>query len=133
LGIAAEARGDLALARDRYAEALRLDEKSETPEGRAVSLSHLGDAELALGNHGAARRYYDEGLSLARSVHRLGTLGRCQYGLARVLKWEGQLREAMEQADGAIKSFRQLGMHDMEQQARLVRREAESGLGELQN
>lgn len=131
LGIEAEAIDESELARDRYREALTLDEAAGTVEGAAVSLSHLADVELKLGCHGDARRHYADGLAKAKVVERLSTVGRCQRGLARIFCHEGDFGEARRYAESAAASYRRLGLTDLEAEARDILVEANAGLASV--
>jgi tetratricopeptide (TPR) repeat protein len=113
LGIVAGQQQSWQDAKTYFEEALKLDERLATLEGQAVSLSHLGNAQLSMGEHSVATRSFLRGLELATQVDRLSTKGRCQYGLAQVNLTIGEIEISKQYARAAVESFTKLGMKDM--------------------
>lgn len=113
LGVLAEIRGEWHEATSYYKEALRLDEQLGTLEGQAVSLSHLGNVELAMSQHLSAMRSFTRGLDLATQVDRLSAKGRCQYGLAQVYQAMGDRESSTKYATAAAASFARLGIKEV--------------------
>lgn len=125
LGVLAEGQQAWQEAKSYFEEALRLDEELDTVEGQAVSLSHLGNTQLAMKDYLGAERSFRLGLGLATRVDRLSTTGRCQYGLAQVYLATGDNNASKEHAIAAVESFTRLGMQDMATRAQVL--SADSG------
>lgn len=120
LGIIAEKQSKLKVARERFTQALKLDEQLETVEGQAVTLSHLANIVLSLGEVDEAKRLFERGLELANQVNRISTAGRCQVGLARISLLQKDREAALPVAEAARENFTKLGMTDMVDEAREV-------------
>lgn len=110
LGIAAHHLEDYKTAKDRFNQALKLDEKLETLEGQAVSLSHLAQTLFSLGEYEDAQSAYERGQYLAESTNRISTVARCQLGLAEIHKINGALDKSLSLAQLAYDGFNRSGM-----------------------
>ncbi len=117
LGIVAERQAKFEIARERFAEALQIDEQFGTLEGQAVSLSHLANVAFSSGDNALAKQLFERGLTLAMSVDRLSTVGRCQIGLARIHIYSHNFQEAAILATAAKESFHRLGINEMTEES----------------
>lgn len=85
------------------------DEIGDT-EGLSITLSHLGNALLGLGEIAQAKVTFREALDLATRVGRMSTIARCYQGLGQVAAVEGDAKEAAGQRRAALELFERLGM-----------------------
>jgi phosphoglycolate phosphatase-like HAD superfamily hydrolase/tetratricopeptide (TPR) repeat protein len=120
LGVAATRRNNFNEAKERFEEALKLDEKMGTVEGSAISLSHLGNALYELRDYARAAQVFERGLVLGQRVDRRSTIGRCQFGMAKVAAVRQDWLPARQFAVEAEDSFLRLGMKQMAEEAKLI-------------
>ncbi|WP_213012531.1 tetratricopeptide repeat protein [Paractinoplanes toevensis] len=124
LGQVAEGRNRPQVAWQRYEEALRLDQQLETIEGEAVTLSHLGEVALATEDYAAARQFFERGLTLAKRVQRIGAIGRCELGLAKIEIAQGNYDVACTLGRQAEQTYDRLGLDQKIRDAKAIVRAA---------
>lgn len=86
-----------------YREALEIYTRRDYKGGQAVCAGDLGELALDRNQLAQARQWFEQALALANEVGDIGNISQAQYGLARALEGEGQLREALLVAQGALK------------------------------
>lgn len=102
LGDIAQAARRYQAAQDYYEQALAINSRLADKEGQAIDCCDLGDLCLERGQAAPARAWYERTLGLAREVGRRDLVAQAQYGLARLLEAEGNLREALPLAEESL-------------------------------
>ncbi|MEP7270540.1 MAG: CHAT domain-containing protein [Acidobacteriota bacterium] len=111
LGLVYDGIGDRRKARESYDEALRLFRESGDPQGEAYALNNLGFVAEALGETVAALEYHQRALELSRKVGDRMREAKTRYGIARIERGRGRLRQARSQAEQTIRIVESLRLN----------------------
>ncbi len=103
LGLVYDALGDRRKARESYEEALPLFREASDPQGEAYALNNLGFVAEALGETTSALDYHERALQLSRKVGDRMREAKSRYGIARIERGRGRLRQARSQAEQTIR------------------------------
>jgi len=101
LGQVAQAEGDLAAARARFAEGLEVNRRAGQADGLGMSLFYLGDLALDQGDLAAARARFAESLDVYRRTGSRMRLAIVLEGVAGLAAAQGQPARALRLAGAA--------------------------------
>ncbi len=103
LGLVYDGLGDRQKARLSYEEALALFRETGDPQGEAYVLNNLGFVAEGQGETATALGYHERALQLSRKVGDRMREAKTRYGIARIERTRGRLRQARSQAEQTIR------------------------------
>ena len=107
--ISLQMEGNFQGAKERYAQALALDQKIGNLKGVAAGFDNMGDAMFSLGDLVSARRSYENAVTTYRQIAHQDGIGLADTGLGDVLLAMGNPEEATRRYAEALVICRQLG------------------------
>lgn len=117
-GAVAGYRGDGAIAKELYEDALKLCRTLGSPADEAKVLSYLAIGEFRLGNLVVARRLITQALEVARRGGDIGFMANALLNLGAIIFYLGQAQGSAEHYDSAIRLARRAGSYTTQLQAR---------------